>query len=50
METLEWSKKVFRVPVLDHWWQTGESFPTMSINIAEMLRDTRGWEGLYQLS
>uniref|UniRef100_A0A2K6FQC3 Acyl-CoA synthetase short-chain family member 3, mitochondrial n=1 Tax=Propithecus coquereli TaxID=379532 RepID=A0A2K6FQC3_PROCO len=23
-ETLEWSKKVFRVPVLDHWWQTGE--------------------------
>ncbi|EPY77764.1 acyl-CoA synthetase short-chain family member 3, mitochondrial [Camelus ferus] len=25
LETLEWSKKVFRVPVLDHWWQTGES-------------------------
>ncbi|XP_012513615.1 PREDICTED: acyl-CoA synthetase short-chain family member 3, mitochondrial [Propithecus coquereli] len=23
VETLEWSKKVFRVPVLDHWWQTG---------------------------
>ncbi|KAB0377703.1 hypothetical protein FD755_009281, partial [Muntiacus reevesi] len=22
VETLEWSKKVFRVPVLDHWWQT----------------------------
>ena len=25
VETLEWSKKVFRVPVLDHWWQTGKS-------------------------
>ncbi|XP_060047486.1 acyl-CoA synthetase short-chain family member 3, mitochondrial isoform X2 [Erinaceus europaeus] len=22
VETLEWSRKVFRVPVLDHWWQT----------------------------
>ncbi|XP_019370343.1 PREDICTED: acyl-CoA synthetase short-chain family member 3, mitochondrial isoform X2 [Gavialis gangeticus] len=22
VETLEWSKKVFKVPVLDHWWQT----------------------------
>ncbi|KAM4670244.1 acyl-CoA synthetase short-chain family member 3, mitochondrial isoform 2-T2 [Amazona ochrocephala] len=22
VDTLEWSKKVFRVPVLDHWWQT----------------------------
>uniref|UniRef100_A0A7N9IB32 Acyl-CoA synthetase short-chain family member 3, mitochondrial n=1 Tax=Macaca fascicularis TaxID=9541 RepID=A0A7N9IB32_MACFA len=22
VETLEWSKNVFRVPVLDHWWQT----------------------------
>lgn len=23
METLEWAKKSFGVPVLDHWWQTG---------------------------
>lgn len=30
VETLEWSKKVFRVPVLDHWWQTGNS----SINLS----------------
>ncbi|XP_025038113.2 acyl-CoA synthetase short-chain family member 3, mitochondrial isoform X3 [Pelodiscus sinensis] len=22
VKTLEWSKKVFKVPVLDHWWQT----------------------------
>ncbi|XP_071408251.1 acyl-CoA synthetase short-chain family member 3, mitochondrial isoform X1 [Pithys albifrons albifrons] len=22
VDTLEWSKKVFKVPVLDHWWQT----------------------------
>ncbi|XP_068024223.1 acyl-CoA synthetase short-chain family member 3, mitochondrial isoform X2 [Melanerpes formicivorus] len=22
MDTLEWSKRVFKVPVLDHWWQT----------------------------
>lgn len=26
VDTLEWSKKVFKVPVLDHWWQTGECF------------------------
>ncbi|KAL2102915.1 hypothetical protein ACEWY4_002083 [Coilia grayii] len=23
VETLEWAKKSFNVPVLDHWWQTG---------------------------
>ncbi|XP_038010111.1 acyl-CoA synthetase short-chain family member 3, mitochondrial isoform X2 [Motacilla alba alba] len=22
VDTLEWSKRVFKVPVLDHWWQT----------------------------
>ncbi|XP_015454021.1 acyl-CoA synthetase short-chain family member 3, mitochondrial isoform X2 [Pteropus alecto] len=27
IETLEWSKKVFRVPVLDHWWQTETGSP-----------------------
>lgn len=26
VDTLEWSKRVFKVPVLDHWWQTGEWF------------------------
>lgn len=25
VETLDWSKRTFGVPVLDHWWQTGES-------------------------
>lgn len=24
VETLEWAKASFGVPVLDHWWQTGE--------------------------
>ncbi|XP_044535112.1 acyl-CoA synthetase short-chain family member 3, mitochondrial [Gracilinanus agilis] len=27
VETLEWSKRVFRVPVLDHWWQTETGSP-----------------------
>uniref|UniRef100_A0A6I8N4V5 Acyl-CoA synthetase short-chain family member 3, mitochondrial n=1 Tax=Ornithorhynchus anatinus TaxID=9258 RepID=A0A6I8N4V5_ORNAN len=27
IETLEWSKKVFKVPVLDHWWQTETGSP-----------------------
>lgn len=40
VETLEWSKKVFRVPVLDHWWQTGEHFPNMYRNIAEVFENT----------
>lgn len=25
VETLEWAKKSFGVPVLDHWWQTGRN-------------------------
>lgn len=25
IETLEWAKKSFGVPVLDHWWQTGRN-------------------------
>uniref|UniRef100_A0A3Q2H530 Acyl-CoA synthetase short-chain family member 3, mitochondrial n=1 Tax=Equus caballus TaxID=9796 RepID=A0A3Q2H530_HORSE len=27
VETLEWSKQIFRVPVLDHWWQTETGSP-----------------------
>lgn len=23
VETLEWAKRSFGVPILDHWWQTG---------------------------
>lgn len=38
VETLEWSKKVFRVPVLDHWWQTGKFCPDMYRVVAEMLK------------
>lgn len=44
MDTLEWSKKVFRVPVLDHWWQTGEHFPSMCINTAECSKTLQGRE------
>lgn len=25
VETLEWAKKNFGVPILDHWWQTGKT-------------------------
>lgn len=24
VETLEWAKRSFGVPILDHWWQTGK--------------------------
>uniref|UniRef100_A0A8C5TKS8 Acyl-CoA synthetase short-chain family member 3, mitochondrial n=1 Tax=Malurus cyaneus samueli TaxID=2593467 RepID=A0A8C5TKS8_9PASS len=27
VDTLEWSKRVFKVPVLDHWWQTESGSP-----------------------
>ncbi|XP_075712910.1 acyl-CoA synthetase short-chain family member 3, mitochondrial [Rhinoderma darwinii] len=27
VETLEWSKRIFKVPVLDHWWQTETGSP-----------------------
>ncbi|XP_029452967.1 acyl-CoA synthetase short-chain family member 3, mitochondrial isoform X5 [Rhinatrema bivittatum] len=27
VETLEWSKKIFKIPVLDHWWQTETGSP-----------------------
>ena len=26
VETLNWAKRSFGVPVLDHWWQTGKTF------------------------
>lgn len=35
MDTLEWSKKVFKVPVLDHWWQTGECFKIVFVKYRE---------------
>lgn len=35
MDTLEWSKKVFKVPVLDHWWQTGECFKLPIVRYGE---------------
>lgn len=25
VETLEWAKRSFGVPILDHWWQTGKT-------------------------
>nr|XP_015208322.1 PREDICTED: acyl-CoA synthetase short-chain family member 3, mitochondrial isoform X1 [Lepisosteus oculatus] len=27
VETLDWAKKIFKVPVLDHWWQTESGSP-----------------------
>ncbi|CAH2277637.1 acyl- synthetase short-chain family member 3, mitochondrial [Pelobates cultripes] len=27
VETLEWAKNIFKVPVLDHWWQTETGSP-----------------------
>ncbi|XP_033018510.1 acyl-CoA synthetase short-chain family member 3, mitochondrial isoform X6 [Lacerta agilis] len=27
VDTLEWCKKIFKVPVLDHWWQTETGSP-----------------------
>lgn len=33
--TLEWSKKVFKVPVLDHWWQTGEYFKLQLVKYSD---------------
>lgn len=35
MDTLEWSKRVFKVPVLDHWWQTGKCFKTVFVKYRE---------------
>lgn len=26
VETLDWAKRSFGVPILDHWWQTGRTF------------------------
>ncbi|KAG7497237.1 acyl-CoA synthetase short-chain family member 3, mitochondrial [Solea senegalensis] len=31
VETLEWTKRSFAVPVLDHWWQTETGSPITSI-------------------
>lgn len=40
VDTLEWSKKVFKVPVLDHWWQTGEYFKLLVVKYGdEMFSD-----------
>uniref|UniRef100_A0A8C5TDR3 Acyl-CoA synthetase short-chain family member 3, mitochondrial n=1 Tax=Malurus cyaneus samueli TaxID=2593467 RepID=A0A8C5TDR3_9PASS len=35
VDTLEWSKRVFKVPVLDHWWQTGEWFKISFVKYSE---------------
>ena len=33
VETLDWAQKIFRVPVLDHWWQTGERALSLSLSL-----------------
>ncbi|XP_040264424.1 acyl-CoA synthetase short-chain family member 3, mitochondrial [Bufo bufo] len=30
VETLQWAKRIFKVPVLDHWWQTETGSPITS--------------------
>lgn len=35
VDTLEWSKRIFKVPVLDHWWQTGEWFKIPFVKYSE---------------
>ena len=32
VETLEWAKRSFRVPVLDHWWQTGKTSVILKVS------------------
>lgn len=37
VETLEWAKASFGVPVLDHWWQTGEISPFFEDELAPLM-------------
>ncbi|KAM9312767.1 acyl-CoA synthetase short-chain family member 3, mitochondrial [Gastrophryne carolinensis] len=47
VETLEWSKKIFKVPVLDHWWQTETGSPITStcIGLGNSLNPPAGQAG-----
>ncbi|KAL0962931.1 hypothetical protein UPYG_G00347280 [Umbra pygmaea] len=47
VETLEWSKRVFGVPVLDHWWQTesGSAITSSCIGLGNSLSPPPGQAG-----
>ncbi|TMS02825.1 Acyl-CoA synthetase short-chain family member 3, mitochondrial [Larimichthys crocea] len=47
VETLEWAKKSFEVPVLDHWWQTETGSPITSscIGLGNSLTPPAGQAG-----
>lgn len=41
VETLDWAKKSFGVPVLDHWWQTGMKTSCMNKNVKKHHKTVR---------
>uniref|UniRef100_A0A8C4I108 Acyl-CoA synthetase short-chain family member 3, mitochondrial n=1 Tax=Dicentrarchus labrax TaxID=13489 RepID=A0A8C4I108_DICLA len=47
VETLEWAKKSFGVPVLDHWWQTetGSAITSSCIGLGNSLTPPAGQAG-----
>lgn len=47
VETLEWAKTIFKVPVLDHWWQTetGSSMTATCIGLGNSLTPPAGQAG-----
>ncbi|XP_075456622.1 acyl-CoA synthetase short-chain family member 3, mitochondrial isoform X2 [Ascaphus truei] len=47
VETLQWSKKIFKVPVLDHWWQTetGSPITATCIGLRQTLTPPAGQAG-----
>uniref|UniRef100_A0A3Q2Q1H9 Acyl-CoA synthetase short-chain family member 3, mitochondrial n=1 Tax=Fundulus heteroclitus TaxID=8078 RepID=A0A3Q2Q1H9_FUNHE len=47
VETLEWAKKSFGVPVLDHWWQTetGSAITSSCIGLGNSLAPPAGQAG-----
>nr|XP_020659659.1 acyl-CoA synthetase short-chain family member 3, mitochondrial-like isoform X2 [Pogona vitticeps] len=47
VDTLEWCKKIFKVPVLDHWWQTetGSSITASCIGLGNSLTPSPGQTG-----
>ncbi|XP_018408416.1 PREDICTED: acyl-CoA synthetase short-chain family member 3, mitochondrial [Nanorana parkeri] len=47
VETLEWAKTIFKVPVLDHWWQTetGSAITATCIGLGNSLTPPAGQAG-----
>ncbi|XP_060101121.1 acyl-CoA synthetase short-chain family member 3, mitochondrial isoform X2 [Heteronotia binoei] len=47
VDTLEWCKKIFKVPVLDHWWQTetGSAITASCVGLGNSLTPPPGQTG-----